>query len=1248
MIEGALVTGGKWIFMNIATYAFRKGMDKVFASKEDLEKELTIIIHRTIDEYTEQYPQPDIAGMYAFYKSQIVVEGLLQYRIMHPDYYNVEMLFDTFNQDSRVIPPTPLQIKAFYNIFTRKIEEHPKLKSIEIKSTFQEEVFVISSKLDNLSRKIEYILQSSNADLELQWKDRIDTYVATLKAFKPQTALDLLIAFENSFALGTKKPTEEFKATINYQKGICHQFLGNADESSKSYIIAYSLNQSIQSYKEKVALAYYRLSDKNNAKKLSEELLKENPFNPIACSILVLISDDIEVTINKTPPIVYKDTLFQSILWRNLSTNYQKILFLEEKGIIQKYDVFNIDKITVNNFEEAVYCSEVAITTFIRNYNYTGFLEFEFIDINLFNHIKLSLEKFIAAIKDTEIGNKYYLFNFYYLFSCYILHKKQDFVLQMRECVLKFDIKQYLEIHLCANALQIEKLYDFALDILNRCNSSTIEYYSLKAHIFLAKEDIEGYIKINLDCLYSITNIDNRILLGVLNILLSIKHFKYFNRLDILTFFENKTFEDENIESLIRINIAWFNDDIKDDEQIKLEHLECYYEDDVNIQYFIANIYFYATKYESAVKIYEKYVNTNTPPRVLYYYIMTLSNLNTKTNTLLSLLKKWRLNDFYNNENLLRYEISLRKLEYNWNEIIEVCNIGLNENSNHEYFLSEKILALDRLEKIDQDFDNLVNSYGNLKIQNNNNIVSVIDVFKRRNYVDIALDFLYNNCDQDINLHMLYLDICIVYSQKSLLNDKLKEFPLVEYDTYIKYTIDEKMNFIHVSEGNKSNIELINSLLGRKAGESFFIKSKYSNKESNITIHRIMDKYLFLHDSIYQKIHDNPMSEYPMESIDIKDLTFEGVNEMFSKMFGSQGDEQELHKNKLLKEYYEGKQSLFNIIISIYDCNYIGGYYNLINEYSGINILPIVLYKNVQSSKDSQYIIDFSSLPLLYQIEERHAVKYNEKFLISRHLVEILKRQIRIKEAEPVSEMSLTIKSDEVIPHFYPIENFKKNIEYYKSLLSWINNNCEECISTESLNVKRQLLGQENKTVEHHEQFVFDYFTDTLFIRQERNAILITDDRAYFQLRFPMGLYSVSTEFFIKEQLGLEHPSLIEFILNKYIGYSCTFNQLKEQFDLKLKGEDNKYSFCIDNLCLVILENVLLLIKYIITHSLLDEETKMSELEYLLSSYLKKCTTDSLVEAFCFTLNLQFYTLTETEANLLSNSLSNVLDKLDL
>jgi hypothetical protein len=233
-----LFAGGLgWLGSNLASYLFSKGMDRMFSTKEEFEKELTIVINQIVDEYEKQYPQQDISGMYAFYKSQKVIDELLQYRLMHPDEYKAEQLFDVFNQDNRVIPPTLSQITAFYDLFVRKIEGHPKLKSIEINSTFQEEIFEVSSKLDNLSRKIEYILRLSNADLELQWKDRIDAYVSTLKAFKPETALELLIALEKSFELSTKKPTEEFKAAIKYQKGICYQFLGDKDEYCKAFIM---------------------------------------------------------------------------------------------------------------------------------------------------------------------------------------------------------------------------------------------------------------------------------------------------------------------------------------------------------------------------------------------------------------------------------------------------------------------------------------------------------------------------------------------------------------------------------------------------------------------------------------------------------------------------------------------------------------------------------------------------------------------------------------------------------------------------------------------------------------------------------------------------------------------------------------------------------------------------------------------------------------------------------------------------
>jgi tetratricopeptide (TPR) repeat protein len=281
---GSLIAGGLgWVGSNLTTYLFRKGMDRLFSTKEDLEKELAIIINQVVDDYEKQNPQQDIAGMYTFYKSQKVVDELLQYRLMHSDEYKAEQLLNAFNQDDRVIPPTLPQITAFYDIFTRKVEEHPKLKSIEINSTFQEEIFEISSKLDNLSRKIEYILRLSNVDLELQWKDRIGAYIDTLKAFKPQTAISLLIALEKSFDESTKKPNNEFKSKIKYQEGVCYQFLGNEEESSKAFIVAYTLNQTVQSYKEKAALAYYKLSDKKTASKLSDELLKENPFNPVAC-----------------------------------------------------------------------------------------------------------------------------------------------------------------------------------------------------------------------------------------------------------------------------------------------------------------------------------------------------------------------------------------------------------------------------------------------------------------------------------------------------------------------------------------------------------------------------------------------------------------------------------------------------------------------------------------------------------------------------------------------------------------------------------------------------------------------------------------------------------------------------------------------------------------------------------------------------------------------------------------------------
>lgn len=1234
MIEGAFITGGKWLFMNIATYAFRKGMDKVFTSKEDLEKELTIIIHSTIDEYTEQYPQADIAGMYAFYKSQIVVEGLLQYRIMHPDDYNVEMLFDTFNQDSRVIPPAPLQIKAFYDIFTRKIEEHPKLKSIEIKSTFQEEVFVISSKLDNLSRKIEYILQSSNADLELQWKDRIDTYVTTLKAFKPQTALDLLIALENSFSLGTKKPTEAFKATIVYQKGICYQFLGNVDESSKCFIMAYSLNQSIQSYKEKAALAYYRLLEKEEAKKLSEELLKENPFNPIACSILVLISDDIEVAINKTPPIVYKDILFQSVLWRNFVPDYAKTKILEDKSIIPQRNDISILDVDIDNFSQIVFYIEILLTDFVRKYNYVGFIKLEYIDNDLFVLLGQLFDKLLGKLKNTEMESKLYMLFFYDAFAKYILTSNKKCVLQMKEFYQKEFSDDILFCSLCANCLQIENYIDFALEVIDGAKSTNFELLHLKAFCYIRKNDIDNYVKYIKEGISSLMMVDERIRDIYLVLIISLKSSCNFENIEPDFFSKDKKFENENIKRLVEIGSNCLKkSSISESEHDELKQLTEIFKDYKNPSLFIANIYFFCKDYEKAVTIYENHIDTEQERRELLFYITSLEKLNVGSSKLIYLLEKWRKNYIYD-EQLLRLEANLHSAALDWKKCIEISDYALNKDPNNNAFLVLKIIAADRLDDKELLSDS-ISKYTNLNNYELDNLSAVIEILNRRGYLDESVDILYQCIERDkenSTLLMLYMNTCLRYSGHK--KSKFQEFNEIQEECFVKYQINKNIKFTEIKGNNSSEM-----FKGKKLGDTF------THGSYTISILRIMDKYLYLHDLIFQKVYEMPpeLSGLPMESFSIDSSNPESFLGFLKDKFGNTEKERQEAILQLLDGYYAQRVSYTEIMQNICDGDYLAGYFYLAHIRSGIAIIPKVFFNQFDYPAKPQYIVDLSTLPILFQIANKYNIKYPEKLHISKYHVEMLKRTLNKIQVDPTSSLSIVVTKEDVTKINIPVNAKENDINYLAKLIDWVKENCIEVIEPDSLDLKRALHDKDIRT-----QLFADYFVNTCSFCHNKEAIIVTDDTSYLKFNFAHPSSLVSSEAFIKRILGEDHPALKEFILNKYIGYSPSFGQLKEEFELYLNRDENNYEFCIKNINPGIFSIILDFLVYITKHEELSDETKSKEIEFIASSFLQSFNNEKIVEGFCGLINLRCNELQEKEAHTLINSLSNVLDGLNL
>lgn len=1225
-----LIAGGLgWIGSNLMSYLFSKGMDKVFATKEEFEKELTIIINQVVDEYERQYPQQDVSGMYAFYKSQKVIDELLQYRLMHPDEYKAEQLFDVFNQDNRIIPPTLLQITTFYDIFIQKVEGHSKLKSIEIRSTFQEEIFEISSKLDSLSRKIEYILRLSNADLELQWKDRIDAYVSTLKAFKPQTALALLIALEKSFDISTKKPTDEFKAAIKYQKGICYQFLGNKDEYCKAFIMAYSLNSAVQSYKEKAALAYYRLSNVNEAQKLSNELLKDNPFNPIANSITVLISDDIESVINNISPIIYKDVLFQSILWHDFAADYTKVRFLENKNLIPQRNDISIFDVDIDNFNKAVFYIEILLTDFVRKYNYIGFSKIEHIDNDLFTLLEQLFDKLLDELKNTEMESKLYMLFFYGAFTKYILTSDKKYVLQMREFYLNFFSDDILFCSLCANCLQMEGYIDFALDTVDTAKLTNFELAYLKAFCYLKKKDIGQYVKYILEGITSLTTIDNRIKDAYLFLIISLKTSCNLTDIDSNFFYKDKIFENSEMKKLVEIGTRCLHKTIiEESEEDEIKKLIDVFKNDKIPLLFIADVYFFCNKHKEAVALYEEYIDIEHESKELFFYIMSLEALKIGSSTLIFLLEKWRRNYSYD-EQLLRLEANLHSAALNWEKCIEISDYVLVNHPNNDAFLVLKMIASDRLGNIEL-LDDTISKYFKNRTYELDNISVVIEILNRHGYLDESVKILYECIDRDKDnsqLLMLYMNTSLGYSDQK--KELFQQFEQVQKECFVKYQINNNIKFAEIKEGSNSGM-----FVGKRVGDTF------THGSYTISILRIMDKYLYLHDLIYQKVYEMPpeLSGLPMESFSFDPSNPQSFLETLKEKFGGVGTERQKAIKELIDGYYSRQISYTEIIMNICDGNYLAGYFYLAFTQSGIVTIPITFFDQFDYPDNPQYIIDLSSLPILFQIANNHNIKYPCKLHISKYHVEMLKRILHKIQTDPTSTLSIIVTNEDVTKIEIPTNAKGNDIDYLTKLIGWVKENCIEVFEPESLDLKRSLQKHDFRT-----QSFADYFVNTCSYSHNKNAIIVTEDTLYLKFNFTPLNALISSETFVKKTLGKEHPALKEFILNKYIGYSLSFEQLKNEFDLYIKGERNNYEFCIKNINPGIFSVIIDFLIYVSRKQELLENKRIDEIELIILSLFTNVNNSKIIEYFCALTSLKCNELDESESNIILSSLNNVL-----
>ena len=1032
-------------------------------------------------------------------------------------------------------------------------------------------------------------------NIEPQWKDRLDTYITTLEQFKPQTALSLLEALEKSFATSKQQPSNELYSQILYQKGICNRFLGNKDETCQCFISAYTKNKLDIQIKEQAALSYFRIENTTKANELVKELLYENEYNIVAwyISFLSAKTDDF----SSIPEFVRQNIMFQNMLYNyfNVKKNFKCISLMKEFEMLPNISNYNHQDITIANFDENIFYSNVFFAEYLQNYHFT-FLSLNEGDIKTLKILEVLFEKILFKIRGSELEKKYEKLFLLNVYVKYILIKDLKYISEIRNYYLKLESKNDVLALLCANVLQLNGQTDYALEILNDSELEESNILFLRAFCYLKKRDEMQYSIVIRDWVNSLEKIDNYVADNYLASIFTLKDICNTDKLNLSDFIQNKKFENQQLKTLIEtIEQSLISEELDSSNILILKELAS------NIQQpklllYIADTYYYCREYELAIDLYKKFVDRDIENRQLFFYIHSLYIAKKDSDELLTLLEKWRLN-FSFQPNLLRLEADLCRLLHDWNRCLQICNTYLDKDKQDEAFLSLKLECLDAINEdwCDNEIKLIAKIFKDYAFSIDQNILIVANILVNRGYFVEGMEIFYKYSDKR-NVRSAYLLATLIYSQKSQNRELLKEFDKITDDCFVKYESNGEIHFFKMDK-DSNNLGAYNELLGHKIGDTISIK-KVSSKDHLIRILRIMDKYLYLHDKILEEANQ-PLSELAIEPFNFTSTDPDEMKKELISLFGQKGEDEKQFREATINKYYKGELSFTEVIIQAFRNEYLAGYTSLIYEHRGISIIPLPIYKSISKPVDiTNYIIDFSSLSILYQIAKEHNITYPHKFLISRFIIDIIKHKLRTIQSEPKSELSIVVINEGNITYGNPEIERKNNIIYLEGLLKWIKKNCEAVVSPRVIDFKR------NIDIEDEKEDFIDYVLNTVLVFEDKRCILLTDDFVYFKFNLAQIQFSMSTEQYIKNILGDEHPALIEFIKNKYIGFTFVEKQLLDEFDKKINSQDNYYTNCLENISMISAPQCVKLVNKII-QSQLDMNQQEIEIKNIFINMLK-------------------------------------------
>lgn len=1059
------------------------------------------------------------------------------------------------------------------------------------------------------------------------WLEQIEH---DLQSYNPQTALNhaekIIQSLEKKESLNT-----QLMARLKYIRGCCKYECGIPDEWIIDFLYAYDYEPLNRHYQEKNLFAQIWKGDYKKAEQLADTIISTDRNNVSAWAVKYTLNEHIEV-----PELVlYTEggMKFKGVAggFCKRTQNFKKLkpLFVND---LHKRGTPNI------TFENKSYWFILANLRLSEIIDKDTIFIFNQVNPEIKNHPDLPhavafLLDTIAHFEGTEKSKN--LINYRYLlaYGQFLLNPNVENVGTLVDWFKKLDVqdKQSFLFLTACSFLQTQQ-FDKAIEFINKQTDLKPNFHYLKAYAYLQKncfEEAETSAKVYFDAIETLDINTLSHFIFFLNFMVAEvsekeKHFKNYTKcakfpsdffMKIAEFF---TYYDiRPIDEVITLA----NDIIAMDE---IKPLDDFY-------FIICEMLMRIGQFEEVYKILEPKVDVVNWTHGYDLYVANLNEMQSSSIRLLELLEQRRGKEgAILNMNFVYMELELLKLIPDFAKILDVVEFGLKHEPDDRDFIIHKLQALFELNKTSElqaFFKQKRDIFQTFSLKQ----LGYLSPFAVHvNDYALMIEILYPLAfdKENIEAREMYLSYLLLATKADFPFELCNKITL---DSFVEVEINAKPKLYRVNEATIKNDPFTRFLLENEyiVGDVFEF-GRYTFENNNpCKVVKIYAPIQGLMKEIMDEVSENTHPSSIFESVKIEgEVNFESINKLFVEKFGKEGDRMNQIQKKLF-EQYEKKEASFTELVRFNNDNPLTTYYDLIGR-EGLQILPLPFFEHTTFQENTTLILDFTTVPLFFQLSRQINLVFKRKFAVSYFLVALYQKFLAEMKREIGQPLRLSITTEGVTPTIVTADTTQNNIEHVEQLLKWIDDNCEVRLVREKLDSLRVSKEREKKTKNPH----FDYLIDTVFLSIRPDHILISDDSVFTKghLSLLNNRNILSSEAYLMDAFeNIYESQIIEQLLKfNYIGLNFGYSKVGIELLKFLKEETNLYEQCLANLSpmktmnLRMFVNSIQLARIIYTHAP-NLEKKKRETQRMFKAVSEGVSKENtLVKGFLLMISQQF------------------------